>query len=215
MSDLFPGGTYTALIMGCGWVADRHGCEHCWARGGWDGIEPRRLLNPLAVAERLELGMRSLGLTACRITGGEPTTHWDHVLAVIDAILSRRTVTATSFVLETHGADLTADRIAALKDILADRIDRFLLVVGVKATSPERLAHLTGMPAGQATITHTRQLQAVFRAARAGLRVIATFIDRFTDADAFAAIRAELTCANAASTEIQPFVTHRGWAAPR
>jgi uncharacterized Fe-S cluster-containing radical SAM superfamily protein len=93
--------------LGCA-TADAYGCFlsciFCWVQENvqshWLGF-----LSPNTVATELMKIVNEKGFAKVRISGGEPTLAWDHLMAILD-IMQKYDVT---FILETNGVLLGAD----------------------------------------------------------------------------------------------------------
>lgn len=174
----YPGVAPLGLVVGdildCNWR-----CEGCWSKFGWANAPDKPLvLSPSQVAQRLiRPGM------AARISGGEPTMNWQHIVGVARVFLREHDQV---LILETNGSMLTEQRLLELDAL--DEAERIVLSIGVKATTPELLADLTGMTAKTAERMHADQYAALrFVATECDhLNFGATFLDRYTDPAGFA-----------------------------
>lgn len=177
---------FAADLLGCSWS-----CAGCYSRFGGRGEPAALVLTGDEAAARLTTGLARHHLTTARLGYGEPGEQWEHTLDVATGFL-RRTHTPQRLVIETNGADLTPARIDALDAQCGAGACRIILDVGVKATSADQLAALTGREDVEAV--HLAQLHAVLHTAwvsdRLGLRV--TFLDAFSDPAIVAAIAHEL-----------------------
>ena len=192
----FYEGAFCAEIMFCGWT-----CEHCWSQFGWHGVPPNHELGADDAAAKLVAGVERHGLGSSLITGGEPLLYWEHLRGLLAAYLAS---TGASIVVETSGSvGLSFERLDEL-DALGD--GRVTLVMGLKATSPEGLASLTGMAPAAARAAHQRALDHLLYAARRCPNLVAhaTVLDAYAEPDAYAAIAAE-----AQRATVLPFKRYR------
>lgn len=188
----FTGGAYVGAMTGCHWT-----CAGCFTKYGYRGVRPRYELEPPEVVDRLIAGMEGCELTVGGLAGGEPLMRWPHVLAVVTEFLSR-TAGKTfspgglepepySLVIETAGLLLDEEKLETL-DALDD--GRLILAFGMKATTPEWLAALTGLPPAVAERSHQRQFDNLLTAIEnTGITTYATFLDRMSDVGGLAAVR--------------------------
>ena len=134
--DRWYGGIATGDIVGCNLR-----CGFCWAwRFAWK-TRGRLLLGPEEAVEAI-LGAarrKRRRIRQVRLSGGEPTIGFEHLLGVVEEATSR----GLHFVLETNGILLGA------KPSYARRLAEFHgagieVRVSVKGTSPEEFHTLTG-----------------------------------------------------------------------
>lgn len=199
---LYPNGTFTADIMGCNWT-----CEHCWSKYGWRTVEAKYQLTPEETAVKLVEGMKRNGQPMSRISGGEPTMYMDHMLALIDEVLDRtkgqrmkvgghtgRRGETMGIIIETNGSLLTFEQIKGIEDKWGEDAKRVVLSIGMKATTPEGLADLTGLAPKVAERAHQRQLDNLMFIVRncEYLNAHVSFLDRFTDLGMYSAIQREI-----------------------
>ncbi len=127
------GGIATGDVVGC--VLR---CGFCWAwRYAW-GTRGRYLLSPGEAFERLYSIARSRGYRQVRLSGGEPTLCFDHLLELIEMCVSK----GLRFVLETNGLLIGLDR--GLAKELARFGGRGIEVrVSIKGCTPSEFSTLT------------------------------------------------------------------------
>lgn len=192
----FANGTYAADIHGCPWT-----CEQCWSAYGWRGSEPKMgWLEPHEVVDKLVEGCKRNSQSMARITGGEVGVHWDHLYEVVVDYLNRTrglSLVIPDFtsdegepfgiLIETSGAYFDADKLDALDSLGEDSL-RVIINFGMKATTPEDLARLTGMTPDTAERMHVTQLDNLVYALKEceHIGVMGSFIDEFTDPEAYA-----------------------------
>lgn len=174
--------------------------QGCWSAYGWRTVDPKFLLSPEQVVQKLLAGMERNGMQAARISGGEATMYWEHLVAVLEGfceatrdarmvvpgVTSRRGEQMV-IVVETNGSMLLPERLTQLEDLLGRQAKRVIFAVGMKATSAERLADLTGHSPETAQRNFDRMLGALRHLANdSKLDWRAAFIDKYTDPDALA-----------------------------
>ena len=168
----FINGTYSADIIGCPWT-----CDGCWSGYGYTGSEPKYHLEPDEVVEKLLAGMVRNKQQAARITGGEPTMRWAHMMGVVDSwmesVVGARMVIEGEtteegepmvLVIETNGSLGALDRIDDVQDRYGKDAKHLLLHFGLKASDPEQLEKLTGIKSAEAA--HRRQVTNLLHVAR-------------------------------------------------
>jgi uncharacterized Fe-S cluster-containing radical SAM superfamily protein len=107
-------------------------------------------------------GGRRWGTRVLRLSGGEPTVGFDHLLEVVQ--LFSRLGEGRTLVVETNGVLLGYSRAAS--EELASRVVRSTVVrVSIKGATPQDFERLTGAPAEYFEV----QLRAVENLVRAGL----------------------------------------------
>lgn len=199
---VFINGCYTADLMGCNWS-----CDKCWSRFGGRNDTPKYELTPSQAAHKMVAGMRRNAQQMVRISYGEPGMHWEHVTRVIDEVLARtkderlvvpgltgRRGEPFGVLVETNGSLITPARLDDLERRHGKDAARVVLCIGVKATTPEQLAELTGHSIETARRFHRAQLDALFHIAAncKYLMGYAAFLDRYTDPEIYAAIVREV-----------------------
>jgi len=127
------GGIATGDVVGC-----ILRCGFCWAwRYAWS-TRGRYLLSAREAFEKLYSIARSRSYERVRLSGGEPTLCFDHLVELIELCVSRR----LSFVLETNGLLIGLDRRFARE--LARFGGRGIEVrVSIKGCSPREFSMLT------------------------------------------------------------------------
>jgi uncharacterized Fe-S cluster-containing radical SAM superfamily protein len=223
-SDVYVNGTFSADCVGCNWT-----CAGCWSAYGWEGIlrtqglEPRYELTPAEVAVKLIRGMKNNAQSMCRITGGEITMYWDHMMELISEFLTRTEgvrfhmppITEPrgeplGIILETNGSMLDKKRIDEIEERFGEQAQRVVLSIGFKATHPEALAELTGLPLKVAATAHQKQMDALLYLALEAKYVgfWASFLDKYTDPGIYAALQREVERARSGAGRnfaIQPY----------
>ncbi len=133
--DRWYGGIVTGDVVGCNMR-----CKFCWAwYFTWGSTDCGRFYRADEVAAKLlELSRRS-GYRQARLSGGEPTIGFRHLLDVAERILS----SGLSFVVETNGI-LLGVREDYSRAIGAFRGRGIEVRVSVKGTCPEEFHELTG-----------------------------------------------------------------------
>ena len=127
----FYGGSATADTVGCNLR-----CVYCW---NWRiNADPGRFGNfyaPEDVARRLTSLARRHGYRYVRVTGGEPTLCFSHLLRLVELTPSRYT-----FILETNGLLLAdEERVRAIS-----RFDNIFVRVSLKGVDGETFHRVTG-----------------------------------------------------------------------
>mgnify|MGYP000495220785 CR=1 FL=1 len=127
------GGIATADCVGCNLR-----CRFCWSWRVRDNYKRvGRFYPPERVSENLKNIAFKRGYKLARISGGEPTLSWRHLLGVIEAVEEG----GLYFVLETNGV-----LIGAKKEYARDlsKFDRVHVRVSLKGTNGEEFSMLTG-----------------------------------------------------------------------
>lgn len=138
-------------------------CAFCWAwrfaykAGG--GV----LLGPGEAAKRLALEARGRRVYVARLTGGEPTIGWWHLVELARGVLAR--LPRAVFVVETNGILVGAGRVEPRDLLRAAGRGRVFFRVSLKAASPETFERVTGA----ASWAFELQLRALERLAGEGL----------------------------------------------
>ena len=132
--DRWYGGIVTGDVVGCNLR-----CGFCWAYYfTWGGLDRGRILEPGEAVERLVSMARRYGVPRVRLSGGEPTIGFDHLVEVIEGVTGE----GLEFILETNGVLIGA------REELARRLAGFHgsgleVRVSIKGTSPEEFHMLT------------------------------------------------------------------------
>jgi uncharacterized Fe-S cluster-containing radical SAM superfamily protein len=132
--DRWYGGIITGDVVGCNLR-----CGFCWAwRFTWTGYDRGVMLSAEDAAWRLVRLARRAGVRQVRLSGGEPTIGFDHLIRVIEIVTGE----GLHFVLETNGILLGA------REEYARRLAGFHgagieVRVSIKGTSPEEFHMLT------------------------------------------------------------------------
>lgn len=199
-STVAHGGTFTGDIWGCPW-----NCVRCWSRSGHRDEPVKLECSPSLVVDKFVAGMERNLMAGCRISGGDVGYWWDHVRAVIDEFLNRthskrlRFANGQTFrermrlVLETSGGiTITPQQLLDIEAVHGDRAKGLVLSIGMKATNPQLLADLTGMPIRAATAAHERQLALVRAACQLEhVQTLVSFLKPYAPEGEFEALRSE------------------------
>jgi len=207
--DTYMNGTFTADIVGCNWT-----CAECWSKYGWrdmPGDATPKTYNPAMtpgeVADKLIAGMKRNAQPMCRISGGEATMYWEHLVGVIGEVIERTAglrmhVDGASdpqgevmgILIETNGGLVTPTQLAALEEQLGEEASRVVFALGMKASNPEELGRLTGMTLATCQRFHKRQMANLrwlaFKAEH--LEWNATFLTEFTLHDEYVKLEREI-----------------------
>ncbi len=133
---LWYGGIATADCVGCNLRCKFCGPRICMSRKGKYGS----LKSPEEVANILLSIAQRRGYRYLRISGGEPTICFQHLLQVIDRVKTSKYV----FILETNGIILGID------GSYAEQLSRYPNIhvrVSIKGTNPQEFSTLTMAPA--------------------------------------------------------------------
>ncbi len=132
----FYGGSAVADAVGCNLA-----CAFCWSwRANSRPSEVGEFRSPTEVARRLVEIARSRGYRIVRVSGGEPTLCWSHLVEVLEQ-LHRVGKSQALFILETNGIEIGLSPSRARE--LA-RFNRLLVRVCIKGCNPESFEKLTG-----------------------------------------------------------------------
>ncbi len=127
----FYGGSATADTVGCNLR-----CVYCWNwRINNNPSAYGTFYSPVDVARRLSSMARRHGYTYVRVTGGEPTLCFSHLLELIDAIPSHYI-----FILETNGILLAEER--RVKELSS--FPNIYVRVSLKGVDGESFSRITG-----------------------------------------------------------------------
>jgi len=133
--DRWYGGIVTGDVVGCNMR-----CKFCWAwYFTWGDINRGDYYTADEVSRKLVSLSESSGYRRARLSGGEPTIGFKHLIEVVGKVIS----SGLSFVLETNGVLL------GLRREYSKQVGRFKgsgieVRVSVKGTSPEEFYELTG-----------------------------------------------------------------------
>ncbi len=133
--DRWYGGVVTADVAGCNLR-----CKFCWAwRNAWTLKPIGLLLSPEDVAHKLISMARRFRIKQVRISGGEPTLGFEHILEVIDLVTKQ----GLHMILETNGI------LIGLNSHYAELLSQFRnrgieIRVSIKGVNPEEFSLLTG-----------------------------------------------------------------------
>ncbi len=133
--DRWYGGIATADVVGCNLR-----CGFCWAwRYTWANYERAgSFYSADEVCERLVRMARRRGLEQVRVSGGEPTIGFDHLVKLMECVTS----SGLHFVLETNGV-LIGAREDYARRLAGFRGASIEVRVSIKGTSPEEFHMLT------------------------------------------------------------------------
>ncbi len=132
--DRWYGGIVTGDVIGCNLR-----CGFCWAHYfTWGNPSAGKLYNASQVAETLTSLARKYRVKQVRLSGGEPTLGFNHLIKVIELVTSK----GYHFVLETNGV------IIGLREEYAHKLASFHgagieVRVSIKGTSPQEFALIT------------------------------------------------------------------------
>lgn len=193
------GGTYTADIWGCPWR-----CDRCWSHFGQAHGPVVYECTPQLVVDKFLAGMTRNAMAGSRISGGDVGYWWEHTRQVVDEFLnrtrgkrlkiSRRRTKAMLLLLETSGGiRITPEQLTDIEQMHGEHAANLVLSIGMKATNPELLGKLTGLPPAAARAAHERQLKLV-RAAMAleHVEVLVSFLGPYTVEEEYEQIRSDL-----------------------
>ena len=97
-------------------------------------------------------------------------------------------------IIETNGSTLSYEQIDKLEDDYGEDARRIVVAIGIKSTTPEGLAELTGLSLSVAERAHERQLENILyialRKTHVGMRAV--FLDKYTDLGMYAALQREV-----------------------
>jgi uncharacterized Fe-S cluster-containing radical SAM superfamily protein len=130
----FYGGSAVGDVVGCNLR-----CVFCWTGRPRDDPRVGFWVSPEEAARRLLALSRRGGYV--RLSAGEPTLGWNHLVALLDA-LYERSRGRVLFILETNGILIGAYRERAR--LLAEHPLRPYVRVSIKACSPQWFKVLTG-----------------------------------------------------------------------
>jgi uncharacterized Fe-S cluster-containing radical SAM superfamily protein len=133
--DRWYGGIVTADVVGCNLR-----CGFCWAwRYTWANYDKvGRFYSYRDVCEILVSMARRRGLSQVRVSGGEPTIAFNHLVKLIECVVSE----GLHFVLETNGIVIGASEENARK-IASFHGTSIEVRVSVKGTSPDEFYYIT------------------------------------------------------------------------
>jgi len=133
-SAKFYGGIATADCIGC-----NLSCIFCWSNR-YNMIPEKygSFCSPEAVAENLIAIAKRKNYHQCRISGGEPTINWQHLIKVLDQLSK----SGLSLILETNGILIGSNEEYAKQ--LSNYKDFVHVRVSLKGTSQEEFSKLTG-----------------------------------------------------------------------
>lgn len=160
-TDFYVAGVYrgiaTACVVGCNLR-----CIFCWSPLSRDFPELYgEYYSPRDVVEKLEELCRRYGIRKARISCGEPTICWDHLLGVLDLVEESKYIDL--FILETNGISmaLNPERVYELK-----KYRKVYTRISVKAGTPQGFEFRTGAEGSALEL----QFEAIRLAKKAGLR---------------------------------------------
>ena len=180
--------------------------SQCWSGFGYKNYPHLIDMEPDEVAHKLVAGMQRNMQSMARLTGGEPTLHWEHLKGLVLEVLTRtegqrmsvpglttRRGEPFGLIIETNGSLLPPKRLDELAELCGPHQGRVLIAYGIKATSASQLAGLTGQSIETAERFHREQMKSLMHAAyntRLDLQV--AFLDKFTDPRVFAGLGREI-----------------------
>ncbi len=132
--DRWYGGVVTGDVVGCNLR-----CKFCWAwRFTWTGYDKGVLLTAGEAFERLAGMARRFRVGQVRLSGGEPTIGWEHLVELAELVVGE----GLSFIVETNGVMIGYDYRLAEKLASFHRAG-IEVRVSLKGTSPEEFHTLT------------------------------------------------------------------------
>lgn len=132
-ADRWYGGIATGDVIGC-----ILSCVFCWSWRFRDNPRLGVFLGPEEVFERLVEIARKRGFDKVRLSGGEPTISWSHLLDLIKLFDEE---TSMTFILETNGILIGYNESYA-RDLA--RYSNIVVRVSFKGVSEEEFERLTG-----------------------------------------------------------------------
>ncbi len=134
----FYGGSSTADVVGCNLM-----CAYCWSyriNSMYRSIG--EFYSPYDVAHRLMIIAKENGYRFMRITGGEPTLAYVHLLQVLETLMSMGIRDIGRFIVETNGI-LFGYRPSIISELI--NYSSFITVrVSLKGCSEEEFTSITG-----------------------------------------------------------------------
>jgi uncharacterized Fe-S cluster-containing radical SAM superfamily protein len=131
------GGNVAGDVIGCNLR-----CAFCWAWRfafrAYGGVP----LSPREAARRLLKEARGRRVLVARLTGGEPTIGWNHLLELVPILLA--SLPSAVFVVETNGILIGAGRVEPLELVRRAGRGRVFFRISIKAASPETFEKITG-----------------------------------------------------------------------
>lgn len=127
----FYGGSVTGDVVGCNLR-----CIFCWSGRARDDPRVGFFVSPETAFRRLRSIAKKRGYRYARLSGGEPTIGWNHLLKLLELFDSSDLV----FILETNGILLGAFRERAR---LLAGFDKLHVRVSIKACNEELFSKLT------------------------------------------------------------------------
>jgi uncharacterized Fe-S cluster-containing radical SAM superfamily protein len=193
----FYGGSAVGDVVGCNLR-----CAFCWTGRPRDDPRLGFWVDAAEAARRLaRLGRRS-GLA--RLSAGEPTLGWEHLVALLDEIARR--YPWLGFILETNGIVLGAEPERAR--LLAEHPARPFVRVSVKACSSLWFRVLTGARE-EGLALQLRAIENLYRAgARLRVAVFAAFGSKKCWANLLAEIGRRTSDEVVAHVEVEPLVLY-------
>ncbi|MEM4682169.1 MAG: radical SAM protein [Ignisphaera sp.] len=153
------GGSAVADTVGC-----MFNCIYCWSWKANHNLGKGFMMKPIDVVKELISIARSRGYNFIRISGGEPTLGFQHLIQVIEAF-SRFRERNNVFILETNGLLLGLEK--SFVEILKDFRDIVMLRISLKGCSEEEFERITGIEGS----VHTYQIKAVENIIDSGFRL--------------------------------------------
>ncbi len=154
------GGVASADVIGC-----NLSCKFCWAWYFKDSPKKGSWHSYVEAGEKLVSIASRGGYEYVRLTGGEPTIAWDHLVKLIDYVTSR----GYRFIVETNGILIGACE--KLSEELSKYRSRILVRVSFKGVTPQEFSFLTGASGSSWHL----QLNALRNLLRSGLKPIENF----------------------------------------
>ncbi len=136
--DRWYGGIVTGDVIGCNLR-----CRFCWAYYFTWGLKLLKdkvmFLSPHEVASRLIALARKYGLKQARLSGGEPTIGFNHMIKVTKELIEN----GVKVVIETNGL-LIGMRKDYAKELASFSNDGIEIRISIKGASPKEFELLTG-----------------------------------------------------------------------
>ncbi|MET1160325.1 MAG: radical SAM protein [Thermoprotei archaeon] len=126
------GGIATGDVVGCNLR-----CKFCWSWRYSYFTDKGFFCNPIEVFEKLVNIASRRGYRYVRLSGGEPTIAWDHLIELLKLFSE----TKYTFILETNGLLIGRD-INKAKDLA--KFNNVVVRVSFKGTTSEEFEYLTG-----------------------------------------------------------------------
>jgi len=194
----FYGGSAVGDVVGCNLR-----CAFCWTGRPRDDLRAGFWVSPEEAARRL-LGL-SRGAAPLRLSAGEPTLGWRHLVGLLDSLYEQGGRGAL-FILETNGVLIGAypDR----AKLLASHPLKPVVRVSVKACSPEWFKVLTGANE-YGLVLQVKAIEELYRqGARLRVAVFAAFGEKTCWASFLEELAAKTSEEIVRNVEVEPLVLY-------